>query len=271
MLVITSDHGSETSSFKSSLEENLKYSKQAKPGKFFKAGKYISKKIPNHFQSVQNLIRETYLRKSRQIAIKKGDEKMKKIENLPINPYEKRLLRSSIKPKYDVYDDRFRVPLLFYGYPLKKSRIISQQIRSIDIFPTIFDLIRLDLTQDTKGNSLLPLIHGNYLEEKPALLESIGNWEKSNIFNTIGIRTSEFKFFRDRHDPKKDIHLYDLKEDPLEEKNIASKNEDVVKHMENILQDILKDSLLSFEKSETDFDEEETKMVEEELKKLGYI
>ena len=82
----------------------------------------------------------------------------------------------------------------------------------------------------------------------------------------IGIRTSKFKYFRDRDDKTKRIHLYDLKNDFNEDYNISGKK-DIVKKMENIIEDLYKENI---EKEDTEFSEEETKDIEDELKKLGY-
>ena len=67
-------------------------------------------------------------------------------------------------------------------------------------------------------------MQGKQLEEIPVFLESATNSTRSPDSNVIGIRTSEFKYFRDRDDSTKNIHLYDLREDPLEENNIAETN-----------------------------------------------
>ena len=43
--------------------------------------------------------------------------------------------------------------LLFSGYNIPK-KIISEQVRNLDIFPTIFDLIGLDNKLNTSNQSL---------------------------------------------------------------------------------------------------------------------
>ena len=40
----------------------------------------------------------------------------------------------------------------------------------------------------------------------------------------IGIRTSSYKYWRSRDDPKQNISLFHLHEDPKEEKNIVDEN-----------------------------------------------
>ena len=86
----------------------------------------------------------------------------------------------------------------------------------------------------------------------------------------VGIRTQNFKYFRNFQDPKKDVHLYDLKNDPLEDNNIADKRSDIVKEMELNVEKIQEDSLPLLNEEE-EIDDEEIIRVQESLKKLGYI
>ena len=64
------------------------------------------------------------------------------------------------------------------------------------------------------------------MNEVPVLIESIASLLTSYTTNSVGIRTSEYKYFRDKGSPTKNIHLYDLVKDSLEssksqvEKNI---------------------------------------------------
>ena len=154
--------------------------------------------------------------------------------------------------------------MLFAGFNINHNKIISQQVRNIDIFPTICDLIGTSLDQPIDGQSLYPLIKGESIEELPAYIESNPLIRlKSN--DVIGIRTSKYKYFRDKNESNKRIHLYNLESDPLENENLNHKKE-IVNKMERILQDILKDT--SENVSE---DDEQTKEIEEELKRLGYI
>ena len=108
------------------------------------------------------------------------------------------------------------------------------------------------------------------LPEEPAFLESAVNNPKSRSDNTIGVRTSKFKYFRNRSNPEEDVHLFDLKKDPLEEKNIQENNPDIVKKMEEVLLTIQSGKEFSYDKGE-DFADEQRKIIEKELKRLGYI
>ena len=84
----------------------------------------------------------------------------------------------------------------------------------------------------------------------------------------VGIRTSEYKYFRSRKSSKENIHLYDLQNDPLEENNLAKINLELVKNMELILSNFL--VKLNINASE-ELSDEESRIVESELKRLGYM
>ena len=68
------------------------------------------------------------------------------------------------------------------------------------------------------------------------MLDGASSESESKISNTIGIRTSKYKYFRDRFDDSKNIHLFDIENDPLEEINIFENNQTIVNSMELELQ-----------------------------------
>jgi len=108
------------------------------------------------------------------------------------------------------------------------------------------------------------------MNEVPVLIESIASLLTSYTTNSVGIRTSEYKYFRDKGSPTKNIHLYDLVKDSLEERNLADKLPDVVQKMENMLNEMQSKESTDYEKS-NELDGEETLRIEKELRKLGYI
>jgi len=108
------------------------------------------------------------------------------------------------------------------------------------------------------------------MNEVPVLIESIASLSTSYTTNSVGIRTSEYKYFRDKGNPTKNVHLYDLVKDSLEERNLADKLPDVVQKMENMLNEIQSKESTDYEKS-NELDGEETLRIEKELRKLGYI
>ena len=274
IVIITSDHGHEKGAFTESMEklhQQYRTVRKHDPGIGFKIGQKIAHKLPKSMSPVRKKVAEKYTSKTYEKIKDKVKPELEKIEKSELRPYEKRLMKYSILPITDLYDDKYVVPLILTGYNIPSNKIINQQIRSVDIFPTITDIIGLsDVNYGKRGTTLVPLMQGKQVQEIPAFLESATNSTRSSDSNVIGIRTSKFKYFRDRNDPTKNVHLYDLKNDPLEEKNIAEDNKDVVEEMEKQVIEILKGESLEHKQSKK-LTEEEIKKAREALTKLGYI
>ena len=83
----------------------------------------------------------------------------------------------------------------------------------------------------------------------------------------IGVRTSSFKYIRNISN-KDQIELYDLKNDPLEENNIAEQETDTVKKLEELLSNLKN---YEYDKETNSEDSTDREAIEAELRKLGYI
>ena len=115
----------------------------------------------------------------------------------------------------------------YFLFPESNSFEIIQQIRTIDIMPTILDLLGInfdDTYSKVDGISLMPLTQGKSINEKFAFSET-GNPLKSDkppkLPNVKSLRTSEWKFIYNTHNNSKE--LYNLKNDPIESNNLFGK------------------------------------------------
>jgi len=273
LVVLTADHSSDTGIYTPDMELDKNYVSHGHLNRSFKFGEKISSRLPKVLSPLRSTMKKIYVEKKNKIKTKKKHEKLERINQQNLSPYKKRILEHSINPAYDVFDDRFLVPLLFAGYGIKAGSIIQQQVRTIDVFPTIFEIIKIPNDFVVDGINLLPLIKGLSLEEFPAYMESIANWTKSTkTADVVGIRYNNFKYFRARNSPNENIGLYDLKEDPHEENNLAQEKPEKLIEMEKILSKIRTNAQKEFEKEPDELrDLEEEKLVEAELKKLGYL
>jgi arylsulfatase A-like enzyme len=125
------------------------------------------------------------------------------------------------------YDYTLKTFCYFYDMELKPKEI-SQQVRTVDFMPTILELLKIPLNKIFEvldGESLCPLFNHEKMEEKFAYSET-GNplHEKAppKEPNTKSIRTSDWKLIYNEYDDSKE--LYDLKNDPGEEKNLINMN-----------------------------------------------
>jgi len=119
-----------------------------------------------------------------------------------------------------LYEPLIRVPLIIRcDKIIPQNKVIEKQISaSIDIMPTIMDILGINKTKTMEGVSLLPLILGKDSYPSSCVLADEGAIEKC-------IRTKEWKLDYIARDGKKEYHLYNLKNDtgelsslPLEEK-----------------------------------------------------
>ena len=224
--------------------------------------KKIGKRIPKKFDFIKNKVFFNLVEQKR-------TNQTKKSKKLSLTSYQKRnLLSQNFNQEHYLFDELIRVPLIFAGCGVEKNKVIDTQIRSVDIFPTLLSI--LDLKFDEKpldGKNLLPLLSDQKFDELIAYFETnpLLTYESKD---SVGIRTSDYKFFRDKNNPNSRIHLYDLKNDPNETKNIASLNPQIIEEMEKTLQKITSDSVVY---DSTSITKDETKKIEEELKKLGYL
>jgi len=239
-------------------------------------GEYVSTKIDDPM-GIPNIYR--ILRKIKKIipilepigekifrVLLKSNAKLKKwilSKQLDSNEMRNILTRSDTD---ELFDDALRIPLIFSGYKIKSSKIITELIRQVDVLPTIMEMIGIKNTDKIEGRSLLPILNGNELEEIPVYIET-GTAKHGTSGNTIGIRTSKYKYLRDRFNEEKNIRLFNLEEDPLELENIVEGKCDLIEKLEKTLQEIMKNQV-KFQKDELT---DEDKLVQEELKKLGYL
>lgn len=220
----------------------------------------IGNKIPPSLYPAKKLL-GSLLRKVRKKS------KFSQISNLSLTSYEKRiLLESRMGYGHRMYDDLIHVPLVFSGYGVPKDTKISNLVRHVDIFPTILDIISTIDNSKKDGVSLFPLFSNVQVDELPACIESppsiYGKSKKS-----IGIRTTDYKYIRDIDNTGAILELYDLKNDSLEEINIAVSNKHIVEKMESLL-NLHRGK--SYSKEKPPMSPEEIKKIEEKLKKLGY-
>ena len=81
--------------------------------------------------------------------------------------------------------------------------------------------------------------------------------------------TINYKYFRASRNSKENVNLYDLKNDPLENNNIAKDNPELIEDMEKKLSEIISSTSNNYEQNNIGDDEEER--IRNELTKLGYM
>jgi len=127
---------------------------------------------------------------------------------------------------YGIYTYDYSIKVFsFFIYPevLPLNKEIKTQIRSIDIMPTVLDLLKIPADNAYKrqrGKSLLELIDGRNNSDRLAFCETgglDGPHPSPYSPNVKCIRTKKWKFIFNSTTNKKE--LYDLENDPKEENN----------------------------------------------------
>jgi arylsulfatase A-like enzyme len=256
IVIVTGDHGDYIKSIKTKNQELDFNPKQS--SEVFKSK--IANLTPEFLKPVKDKI--FFLLENTNQA-----KKSEILQNLDLAPHEIRALMSGKADKdHFLFDELIKVPFLILGNHLPKNNIIKQQIRTVDIFPTLFDFLGFSFKSEVDGISLKSVIFDKNPKELPAYIESNPLVLKESN-DVIGVRTSEFKYFRDKNNSEQRIHLFDLKNDPYEEKNIQETNQQKVKEMEQMLQELIKNTPHQFGQ-ENDVESEE---IARELRKLGYL
>jgi arylsulfatase A-like enzyme/lipopolysaccharide biosynthesis regulator YciM len=164
------------------------------------------------------------------------------------------------------YTENIHVPLIFY-YPVKKyhHKIINKMVSTVDIMPTILDLLGIKIPRDIQGKSLVPYFKNKKKETGDRLfyMESMYGKEEMGWAPLTGIIKFPYKYIAL---PKPE--LYDLEKDPEEKNNLYFKRKKISKSMDLKLKKMIID--LSKSKNET----ENRKLSEKDIKilnSLGYI
>jgi arylsulfatase A-like enzyme len=120
-----------------------------------------------------------------------------------------------------LFDEVVRVPLVFrWPGGLPADRVIGDQVRLVDLAPTILALAGLRPGDPMQGRDLSPLLRGGVLESVPALIELLV--DRNDV---RGIRRQDSKTISWRHAGQS--FLYDLLRDPREENPIGAPSGDL--------------------------------------------
>lgn len=118
-----------------------------------------------------------------------------------------------------LYDEVLRVPLIFFGPGLTGGRRVREQVRSIDIMPTLLDLCGLSPKSEIQGVSLVPWFQGGVSDSLLAASETERGGGQTAICD------GRFKLIVRKSDHR--TELYDLERDPGEVDNLALSRPDL--------------------------------------------
>lgn len=119
-----------------------------------------------------------------------------------------------------LYDEVLHIPLIIKVPSGHDKIVIEQLVQSIDIMPTILDLVKIPINHESQGTNLLPLIN----DEKNA---SINNYIYAQKGNDSVVRSKEWKLYI--HNNRSE--LYDIENDREEKINLIEKKQDIAEKL----------------------------------------
>lgn len=113
---------------------------------------------------------------------------------------------------HSLFDELLRVPLLVHDptrrYPRARSPV---QVRTLDVMPTVFDLLGLAPPEGAHGTSLLPVMRGDETAPRVAFARLTRKGKPR-----AAVRDGRFKWIRELGPSAEREDLYDLRADPGE-------------------------------------------------------
>lgn len=160
-----------------------------------------------------------------------------------------------------LYDATLRIVFLLSGPGVPAGVRVKQQARTVDFMPTVLDLMGGKPPAAVDGASLVSAFAGKETPTAVSYAETL--YPKINMgwAELRAIRTNRWKYIRA---PRPE--LYDLAQDPAENKNVIQSNAPEVQKLEAQLKDVTGSS--GAEKIETTPVDERTM---DQLKSLGYL
>ncbi len=184
----------------------------------------------------------------------------------------------------NLYDHQLLVPLIVHlppdlarelgGSSAVRGRVIEQQVRLVDLFPTLLDLLGIPIDYRTDGRSLRPLLGGGELPPVDAFAENLN----VKLKDAKALRSSKYKYIfsfpRSKGESRGLVErreLFDLTRDPGERHDLSAERPEVIAELDARLMTLIE--LLS-DPTEMETDENPEDLdpdLRERLEALGYI
>lgn len=129
---------------------------------------------------------------------------------------------------HTLYDELIRVPLVV-RLPGNEGagRVVADQVRVLDVMPTLFELTGLDCPESFIGHSLLPLLKGE--DDEPRIAFS-----QSTLYGSdkLSWRTERYHLIFDRaKKAERPMELYDWVADPAEQDDLVHEQPELAKRL----------------------------------------
>jgi arylsulfatase len=152
--------------------------------------------------------------------------------------------------KGSVFNGGVRVPF-YLRYPAKYPNNKDIEITSahIDILPTLAEICNAKMPDDRiiDGKSLVPLLNGKTVDWTDRPLFFYWTRRFPELYNNIALQKGNFKLVgqTNYNAAIEDFELFDIKQDPFEQKNIVTDKKDIAKSLKTELDNIYNELIAS--------------------------
>ena len=162
-----------------------------------------------------------------------------------------------------LYDATLRIPWIMAGPGIPAGKRVKDQARTIDLLPTLVNLLQGEIPLECQGTSLLPALDGQKVKTDVAYAESLMPKIDMGWAELRAMRTAKWKYVRA---PR--AELYDLEKDPHELVNVIQNHGDEAEKLESQLAIL---TSTGAGKPEEIRSKSITAETERQLRSLGYV
>ena len=161
-----------------------------------------------------------------------------------------------------LWDEQLLVPLLI-GLPdgSGAGARISDQVRGIDMLPTVLELLSIEPLPHAEGRSIMPLVRGEHDEPRPAVSQR--DTVSTPVPTTLRIGTRKAYWRQGEETPL----VFDLGTDPAEKNDLFESDEEAATELRTMLDALITARPQAFTETEVELNG----TVKAQLESLGYI
>jgi arylsulfatase A-like enzyme len=178
---------------------------------------------------------------------------------------DKKLAGMAVGHGFALHEHLIRVPLILAGPGVANARV-NDQVRHIDLFPTVAELCGLDKPTGIDGRSLVPFMNGSSLPEEPAYMEAVG--VKLEGRSIIGARVPDWKLLMPGGG-RPSLHKLDGADGPDEKRNLYSRYPEVAERLKSYIHSV--QATEREPEAGSGMSSAEEAIVEQHLRDLGYL
>ncbi|MGH2776224.1 MAG: sulfatase family protein [Actinomycetota bacterium] len=179
-------------------------------------------------------------------------------------PYlDRKLSAQAVGHGFALHEHLVKVPLILAGPGIVPSTV-TDQVRHVDLVPTLADLAGIPIPDGVDGRSVRPLMEGGALPEEPAYMEAVG--VKLEGKRIVGARRPDWKLLKHGGGKQALFRLNGGTGEPDEKHNLYSRHPEVARELERYIEEVTSSTVAS-----SGMSQEEEAVVEKHLRDLGYL